>query len=457
MPDIDLPHQYSPRSYQRELWLAMKERKRAVLVWHRRAGKDKTVMNLTITRAWKHRVGVYYYFFPTYAQAKKVVWDGIDGNGFKFMDHFPPEIVAARNETEMQVTLTNGSIFQLVGTDKMDSIVGTNPVGCVFSEYSIQNPKAWDLVRPILSENGGWAVFIYTPRGKNHGHKLYRSAMESPDRWFVSLRTVDETRRDAEGEAGGYVVTPEQVDDERRDGMSEEMVQQEYYCSFEGAMEGAYYADMLARARKDGRVGRVPWDPHYPVDTAWDLGVGDANAIAFTQSVGKELRWIDFLESSNVGLDWYVKQMNALPYAYGTHYAPHDIKVREYSTGKSRWESAANLGVHFEIVPKLPVEDGINAVRRVLALSWFDEEKCGPLLDRLAFYHREYDALNAVWKKTPNHDWSSHAADMVRQRALAYFEPRRDTPPPRAITEFDPFESGAREETYDTNFSPFKE
>lgn len=138
------------------------------------------------------QVGTYYYLFPTYAQGKKILWDGIDKQGFKFLDHFPPPLVRSKNEQEMQIELVNGSIAQIIGTDKMDSIVGTNPVGCVFSEYALQNPKGWDLIRPILRENGGWAVFAYTPRGHNHGKELYDMAKTNPD-WYCDLRTVRDT------------------------------------------------------------------------------------------------------------------------------------------------------------------------------------------------------------------------------------------------------------------------
>src|SRR5258708_5546794 len=211
---LEVPVNYKPRSYQRAFLDAMQERKRAVLVWHRRAGKDKTTLNFTITKMLE-RVGLYYYFFPTYAQGKKILWDGIGKDGFAFMKHFPDEIVADRNETEMQIKLTNGSIFQIIGTDKMDSIVGTNPIGCVFSEYALQNPKGWDLMRPVLRENGGWAVFVYTPRGKNHGHRLYDNVRKYPDRWYVSRLTIDDTYRDAPGEDKLPVVTAQMIQEDR--------------------------------------------------------------------------------------------------------------------------------------------------------------------------------------------------------------------------------------------------
>src|SRR5687768_12893465 len=209
---LEIPFHFKPRSYQAEFFKAMTTgKRRACLVWHRRAGKDKTVINYTVTQM-VQRKGIYFYFFPTYAQGKKILWDGIGKDGFKFLHHFPQELLFCEpNQTEMKITFKDpadasqpGSIFQIIGTDNMDSVVGTNPVGCVFSEYALQNPKAWDFVRPILKENGGWAVFVYTPRGKNHGWRLWDAARrkENQARWYTSILTVDDTKRDAPSENG---------------------------------------------------------------------------------------------------------------------------------------------------------------------------------------------------------------------------------------------------------------
>jgi len=193
------------------------------------------------------RVGIYYYFFPTYAQGKKIIWDGIDGMGFKFLDHFPPELIRNQNATEMKITLVNGSLFQIVGTDNYDSIVGTNPVGCVFSEFALQDPTAWEYVRPILRENGGWAIFPYTPRGFNHGWDLYQMAQNDPD-WFCELLTVTDTG----------VLTEADVDAERRAGMPEPLIQQEFYCSFEH-VEGMTFREL----NKDVHMIKVESPPKY--------------------------------------------------------------------------------------------------------------------------------------------------------------------------------------------------
>lgn len=247
-----IPFNYIPRPYQQGLYNSIANGyKRAVAVWHRRAGKDKTLLNLIVKEALK-RVGIYYYFFPTYQQGRKVLWDGIDRNGFRYLDHIPEEIRAGNpNQAEMKVKLINGSLFQIVGTDNIDSVMGTNPVGCVFSEYSLQNPQAWDLIRPILAENGGWAVFNYTPRGRNHGFILYEMAKNNPE-WFCELLTADDTG----------IVTQNMIQAEREAGMSEEMIKQEFYCSFEAALSSCFFSGVLDghNSLTTGQIGGLKYD-----------------------------------------------------------------------------------------------------------------------------------------------------------------------------------------------------
>lgn len=241
---ITLPYNYTPRLYQQRLYNCIADGyKRAVAVWHRRSGKDKTLINLLVKEAFK-RVGIYYYLFPTYQQGRKVLWDGIDRNGFKYLKHIPDDLIDGKpNQAEMKIKLVNGSIIQIVGTDNIDSIMGTNPVGCVFSEYSLQNPEAWDLIRPILAENGGWAVFNYTPRGRNHGFKLYEMAQHNPE-WFCELLTIEDTG----------AVGKDMVQAEREAGMSEEMVQQEFYCSFEASLASCFFAGAM-EGHKEAKRG----------------------------------------------------------------------------------------------------------------------------------------------------------------------------------------------------------
>ncbi|MEW6126738.1 MAG: hypothetical protein AB1757_06845 [Acidobacteriota bacterium] len=405
--EIILPHKFTPRDYQLPLLQAVDNGiKRAVILWHRRCGKDKTLVNL-VAKKMMERVGTYYYFFPTYKQGKKILWKGMDKDGFKFTDHFPQELRQRTDNTEMLIEFKNNSVFQIIGTDDYDSIVGTNPVGCVFSEYALQNPKVWDFIRPILAENGGWAIFNYTPRGKNHGYDLYEMARENP-KWFVQKLTVDDTG----------IISPEVIQEERESGMAEEMIQQEYYCSFTAAIMGAYYWKEYDEAEKAGRFTNVPYDPSVLVHTVWDLGIRDSMAIGFYQAVGLERRKIDYLEFTGKGLAEAIKLVKEKPYTYGKHFAPHDIQVRELGTGKSRWEVAKELGIEFEIVPNLPVQDGIEAGRRLFRKLWVDKTNCKDWLRLIPQYTKEYDEDKKIFKDKPLHDWTSHGADEHRYTAL---------------------------------------
>lgn len=419
MAKIQLPHNFTPRPYQKELLKAFDEGvKRAVACWHRRAGKDKTFINLVAREAMK-RVGIYFYFLPSYAQGKKIIWDGIDGHGFRFLDHFPAQIIRKKNEQEMKLTLVNGSIVQIVGTDNIDSIVGTNPVGVIFSEYSLQNPHAWDYIRPILRENGGWALFNFTPRGKNHAFDLYEMARSNPE-WFVSLLSVDATG----------VLTPADIQEERDAGMSEELIQQEFYVSFNAIQDGAYYARQIQQAEDQDRITAVPYEPRLKVDTWWDLGVGDATSIWFTQTGpgGLQIRVIDYYEMQGEGFPHYAKVLAEKGYVYGQHNGPHDLEVRELGTGKSRIETAKSLGLNFRTVPNLGVDDGIEAARSILASCWFDKDKCKAGLNALKSYHKAFDEKRKVWLSHPYHDWSSHAADAFRYFAVGHKPPTERKP-----------------------------
>jgi len=407
--DLILPHQFEPRNYQLPALRALDSGiKRAVAVWHRRAGKEKTFLNHTVKAAFQ-RIGTYFYIFPTYAQGKKILWQGMDRDGFPFMAHIPEAIRKKKLEDEMRVELINGSAFQIIGSDKIDSIVGTNPVGCVFSEYSLQDPRAWDYLRPILRENGGWAIFDFTPRGKNHGYQIYQMAKDNPE-WFCQMLTIDDTG----------VMNDADIDAERRAGMSEEMIQQEFYCSFEGVMFGAYFGNEMRQVEAEGRITRVPYEPGIGVETWWDLGINDSMTIWFTQTIGREVRVIDYYESSGEGLAHYAKYLQGLPYIYGAHHAPHDIEVRELGTGRSRREVAREYGINFDVVPNLPLEDGIEAARTFLGRCWFDKEKCERGINALRSYRKDYDEKNEVFKARPVHDWASHGADAFRYLAVGH-------------------------------------
>tara|TARA_R110000868_G_scaffold151117_4_gene374745 strand:- start:3497 stop:4906 length:1410 start_codon:yes stop_codon:yes gene_type:complete len=421
--DITIPHGFFPREYQDPMWSALVtgERKRGVIVWHRRAGKDVTCWNLIVYKAME-RIGLYFYCFPTFTQGRRIIWDGMGGDGRRYLDFIPESLIANINHTEMKIELVNGSIIQLIGVEQIDRLVGTNPIGLVFSEYSLQNPMAWELFRPILAENGGWALFEYTPRGHNHGWMLFDMARKNPHRWFCQLLTVDMTKR----ADGTPVITPEIIQEERESGMSEELIQQEFYCSFDAAIQGAYYSEQLRTAWKDGRVHSIPFDASLPTFSAWDLGMDDSTSIWVFQAVGSEIRMLRFFEGSGKGLGYYINALqelrNAQGFQWAGHFGPHDLKVRELGTGVSRLEAARSLGFRFKVVKKLGIKEGIEAVRRLFPQIYFDDQGCSGGLASLAEYTKEWDEMTKTFSDHPKHDWTSHAADSFRTFAVGWRE-----------------------------------
>ena len=384
-------------------------RKRGVAVWHRRAGKDSTAINLTAVKA-TQRVGTYWHLLPTSVQSRRVVWNETDGSGRRIIDQaFPLEIRDSTNSSDMTIRLLNGSLWQLGGSDHYNSLVGSNVIGVVFSEWALCDPAAWDYIRPILVENGGWALFIYTPRGRNHGWDLWRSAKDS-DRWFTSRLSVTDTSR----ADGSPIVSAEQIDDERQDGMSEEKVQQEFYCSFAAGVEGAYFARQLEAAREDGRIGRVPWNPRYPVHLYMDLGIDDATAIWFGQRIGHSRNWFRYAEYRDRALADIFLELADLPYRFGTINLPHDGKQRDKGTGRRLIEYAEDAwGDQRAAViahPQRPKQDLIENGRALIGVSYFDEEHCARGLDALSNYRKIWDERRKCYQQQPLHDWASHGA-----------------------------------------------
>jgi phage terminase large subunit len=418
---IKLPTFYVPRDYQlkafndavngghdRHLWL-----------WPRRAGKDLTAMNVVAMWALTKRVGNYYYFLPTYSQGEKIIWDGRTKDGHHFLDVFPPETIAHVDNRKMKIKFTNGSLFQVVGASEADNVVGTNPVGCVFSEYSIQDPRFWDYISPILVENGGWAIFTYTARGLNHGWRLYEQNKDNSD-WFVELRTCETVIHN-----GQRVITEDILNRERRAGKSEDFLRQEYYNDFLASNTGAYYAKQMRDLLEAGRIGEIPWSAEYQVHTAWDLGVRDATAIWFFQvDHCGNVNVIDYYMATGEGMTHYFKVLKQKPYSYGSHFGPHDLKQRSFETGRSRLEVALQHGIRFQPVPKLDIADGIEAVRALLPKCRFDAKKCFTGLEALRQYTKEETGMldmygKPIYREQPKHDWASDPADAFRYLAIA--------------------------------------
>jgi hypothetical protein len=295
--------------------------------------------------------------------------------------------------------------------------MGVNLKGLVISEYSLINPLTWEYLKPIFRVNKtAWVIFIYTPRGNNHGKELYDIALANPDTWHSSLLTIEDTG----------VLTEDDITQEIAEGMSWEMAQQEYYCSFEAGVPGSYYGRALAMARKEDRVvANLPLEPGVPIHTFWDIGIGDATAIWFAQFISdKEIRMVDYYENSGEGLAHYhgILQQKALErnFVYDGHFGPHDIESREFGTGLTRIEQAREIGLKFNVVAKLTVDEGIEMARSVFPKVWFDAKYCKFGLSALENYRKKYNEKTKAYDKKPLHDWSSNGSDAFRYMAVSY-------------------------------------
>lgn len=432
MPEIEIPYGWKPREYQLNFWQAMvRGCNRALLCWHRRCGKDLTAFNWAFVDMMAvHPGGQWWHVWPTYEQGRKGWWEGADNKGRRFIDYIPKELIRRRRDDMMMVELTNGSLYRVVGAEDPNRLVGANPVGLILTEYSIQNPEAWNYLRPIITANDGTAIFNFTPRGRNHAHELYVNVREDP-KWFCELLTVDDTN----------VVSKELLEQERKAGMSEELIQQEYYCSFNAPMSGAYYAEEMKNAEKEGRIRSVPYDPNLEVETWWDLGRRDSNAIWFAQRHYGEIRLIDYVEGTDKNLGQWIKVLRDKPYLYSGHIAPSDIQVEEYSTGLKRIDFAREMGINFQIAPKLKLQDGIDIVRRTLPTCYFDADKCYRGIEALKSYFKEWDELLQVFSERPKHNWASHGADAFRMGCTASVPRRNRNLPKKANLNYDVFES----------------
>jgi len=393
------------REYQKPLFKAIAEgkKKKIIAVMPRRAGKDLVALNALLYRALQ-RVGTYWIIYPSYSQAKKAVWQCITVSGDRVLDYIPMCVRKSTHETEMRIELINGSTIQLIGADNASSLVGVNLAGAIFSEYALMDSMVYQLISPILLVSDGFAVFISTPRGKNHFYTLFEIAKQNPNEWFCQLLTVDDC---------GHI-TREQIAQERKNGViSDDMIAQEYFCSFSAGVEGSYFARIIDKMRNNGQIGVVNVEQGR-VNTAWDLGVRDSCVIIFWQQFGTQIRIIDYVEHNKEGLEYYAKILQEKGYLYGHHVAPFDIAVKEFGSGMTRLEQARKLGIDFTVAPQLLIVDGIEAVRAKLPQMWIDEKKCAKLIAALESYRQEWDSKHNVYKNQPLHDWASHGAAAMR-------------------------------------------
>src|SRR5712691_8342930 len=377
----------------------------ACIVAHRRAGKTVACvhdLHRAAIRGTKLRPR-YAYISPFVRQSKTVAWDYL-------RDAITPAygVNASTHETELRVDYTNGGQVRLYGADNPDALRGIYLDGVVLDEYADMDPRVWsEVIRPALADRQGWAVFIGTPKGRNAFFELWRRSQTETD-WYSLMLKASET---------GLIPLSE-LALARRD-LSEEQYAQEFECSFDAAVIGSYYGKLMFRAEQEQRIAGVPYEPAALVWTAWDLGIRDATAIWFAQVVGREIRIIDYYESSGVDLGHYVRELNARPYVYAGHIVPHDAQARELGTGKSRLEVLESLGLrNITLAPLHRLEDGVNAVRVFLPKCWFDEKNCQRGIDALKLYRSDFDDKLQALRPGPIHDWTSHAADAFRYLAM---------------------------------------
>lgn len=393
----------------REQFLPLHSRKTRwfIGVAHRRAGKTVADINELVIGATKCRLPNprFAYIAPQLNQAKDIAWTYLK----EYTAFLSPKV----NESELWVELPGGARIRIYGADNPDRLRGIYLDGVVLDEFGDMDPTIWtQVVRPALSDRKGWACFIGTPKGKNTFHRLWIEAEDDPD-WTRLMLKASQT---------GLLDAKELAD--ARKAMTDDEYAQEYECSFDAAVRGAYYAKELneAEASDPPRITSVPHDPRLLTHTAWDLGVADSTVVWFVQTVGRETRFIDVLKGEGVGLDWYARKLQERGYLYGRHYLPHDVEVRELGTGKSRKEVLAGLGIEATVCPNIPVADGIQAVRMLLPTCWFDKVRCKEGIEALRMYRRDFDDKRQEFRVNPLHDWTSHYADAARYFAVGHQE-----------------------------------
>lgn len=405
MAEIVIP--YDPRPQQLLIHEAMDAHRFGVVVAHRRFGKTVSAINHLIRAAIQcdKPNPRFAYIAPTYGQAKRIAWDYV-------VDYTRP-LQATANISELRVDFW-GRRISLYGSDNPDSLRGQYFDGVILDEIGDQDPKIWnEILRPALADRKGWCLFIGTPKGHNHFAELRDKAAQT-DGWTLLEFKASETG----------ILPLEELEAARAE-MGEDKYRQEFECSFDAPVEGAYYGQLLNDLEAQGRFGNVPRDDLCRTVAAWDLGMSDSTAIWVAQIVGKEIRLVDCVENAGVGLDWYVQWLRENRWHAAEQILPHDVEVRELGTGKSRKEMLMEAGLQITVAPRLSRDDGIQAVRRILPRCWFDNKtKNG--LNALRNYRRQYDEKRKVFFDHPLHDWSSHFADSFRYLAIALNETASD-------------------------------
>ena len=412
--ELEIP--YEPRPLQEKIHNDLKRFN--VICCHRRFGKTVFAINHLIMTACEIPNARLAYIAPTYRQGKAVAYDYLKEYTEPLM-----KLGGKRHETELKVDLWNGSRVQIFGSDNPDALRGLGFDGVCMDEFALMSPRTWtEVVRPAVSDKLGYVIFIGTPMGHNQFWDVYDFAKRTGKDWYAQLYRASETE----------IISAEELES-ARETMPEDQFEQEYECSFQAAVSGAYYGKQIQKAERENRITEVDYDPNLDVETWWDLGIGDSTSIWFAQRTGEEVRLIDYYETSGESLGHYATVLRDKGYNYGRHIGPHDITTRELGTGKSRLEVAYDLGLDFEVCPRLEVDHGIEAVRNNLDNCWFDKNRCKYGIDCLRQYRKQFDDRMQTFKNKPLHDWSSHAADAFRYGCVVDGPTRTDWTQPMNV------------------------
>ena len=424
-------HTFRVRKYQRAFHEALVKRThdRLIAIWHRRAGKDEVVLNAMRTLALESP-GTYWHCFPEQKQARKAIWNGVNGHTGqrRILEAFPRAIIKRMQDDDMFIELVNGATFQLIGSDRYDATVGAGPKGIAYSEWALSNPAAWAYHQPMIRETKGFAAFITTPRGDNHAKTMFERA-KGRDNWFAQLLTVGDTGALKQDELDEAL---EEYQDLWGIDLGAALFEQEYWCSFAGAMIGAYFGAEMSRAEKAGRFKLVPIDPDHPVHTVWDLGKAHNNPIWCFQVIhGEEfpLKIVDLYIPESEDLDDWCNWLDDKGY-HGDDYVPHDILVTEWGTKRTRLDTLKLKGRKPKRIAMVSVLDGQQAGRKAINAAEFH---AGPDTDEraervrhgangLKSYRREYDEEMKRFRDTPVKDWAEHIGSGWRYLGLAYKE-----------------------------------
>lgn len=404
---------------------------RAIEVAHRRWGKDEVALDVTSELSYR-RPATYWHCLPEYNQARKAIWTAINAHtGKRRIDEaFPHEIRESTNEQEMFIKFKWGSTWQVIGSDRYNSLVGAGVAGVVFSEWALANPAAWGYISPMMNENNGWAMFITTPRGNNHAKKMYDTYRKDPD-CFAEISTIEDTRAFS-GEQ--LVKIRQEYIDLYGEDFGVAQFEQEYFCSFDAAIMGSYYGAEIAKATKEGRITNVAWDEALPVFTVWDIGYSDDTCILFFQVLRGEVRVIDAYSASGRDIAHYAETIKAKPYRYARHWLPHDAQAKMLvAAGRSMLEQLkTDHGIKYlAILPNKNTEQqGIMAARHLFPRLWVDEDKCADFLSAIRNFRREWDDERKCFRDKPHMDWTNHYADTLRYLAWVWQEPAADIEPP---------------------------